>query len=118
MLLSCDVLDERDFWEKIIVVFLGDHGYHHDERGWWNKNTLFERSARAPLLTAAPGMKVGQSTQRLVEFIDILPTLADLYDHRTDPEEQHNLASQKPEMVAELKAKLRQIPSLPGSNAD
>jgi arylsulfatase A-like enzyme len=71
-----DVLDERDLWKKTIVVFLGDPGYHHGERGWWNKNTLFERSARAPLLIAAPGMKGGQSVQSLVEFIDILPTLA------------------------------------------
>jgi uncharacterized sulfatase len=176
-----DVLDELDLWKKTIVVFLGDHGYHHGERGWWNKNTLFERSARAPLLIAAPGIKGGQSTQSLVEFIDILPTLTELcgipapanlpgvslrplmenpglrgkeaaytlitrgkttaeygrrvrtkdwafvqwsdgstelYDHRTDPEEQHNLAALKPEMVAELKAKLRQIPSLPGTSAD
>jgi arylsulfatase A-like enzyme len=118
MLLSCAALDELDLWKKTIVVFLGDHGNHHGERGWWNKNTLFERSARAPLLIAAPGMKGGQSTLSLVEFIDILPTLADLYDHRTDPEEQHNLVALKPEMVAESKAKLRQIPSLPGSNAD
>jgi uncharacterized sulfatase len=171
-----DVLDEMDLWKKTIVVFLGDHGYHHGERGWWNKNTLFERSARAPLLIAAPGKKGGQSTQSLVEFIDILPTLADLcgipapgnlpgvslrpwldnpalqgkdavftmisrgktptengrrvrtqdwafvqwsdgstelYDHRSDPEEQHNLAALKPEMVAELARQLESQPPLP-----
>lgn len=73
-----DVLDQRQLWDKTIVVFLGDHGYHHGERGWWNKNTLFERTCRAPLIIAAPGMKGGQPTRSLVEFIDILPTLADL----------------------------------------
>jgi arylsulfatase A-like enzyme len=36
------------------VVFVGDHGYHTGERQWWNKNTLFERSCRAPLIIAAP----------------------------------------------------------------
>jgi iduronate 2-sulfatase len=73
-----DVLDRHDLWKKTIVVFLGDHGYHHGERGWWNKNTLFERTCRAPLLLAAPGVRGGQRTQALVEFIDLLPTLAAL----------------------------------------
>jgi iduronate 2-sulfatase len=73
-----DVLDELKLWEQTIVVFLGDHGYHHGERGWWNKNTLFERTTRAPLMIAAPGMSGGQRSESLVEFIDILPTLTDL----------------------------------------
>jgi uncharacterized sulfatase len=43
------------------------------------KQTLFERSARAPLLIAGPGVAArGRSTSRIVEFIDIYPTLADL----------------------------------------
>ena len=68
-----DVLDERKLWDNTIVVFLGDHGYHLGERGWWNKDTLFELSARAPLLVHAPGMKAaGQRTGSLVEFVDLV----------------------------------------------
>jgi iduronate 2-sulfatase len=44
---------------------------------WWNKNTLFERSCRAPLVIAAPGMKGGQTSRSLVEFVDLYPTVAD-----------------------------------------
>jgi len=72
-----DALDQHKLWDKTLVIFVGDHGYHTGERQWWNKNTLFERSCRAPLIIAAPGMKGGQTTTSLVEFIDLYPTVAD-----------------------------------------
>lgn len=73
-----DALDKHKLWDKTIVIFVGDHGYHTGERQWWNKNTLFERSCRAPLIIAAPGMKGNQVTRSLAEFIDLYPTVADL----------------------------------------
>jgi len=72
-----DVLDRHQLWDKTLVIFAGDHGYHTGERRWWNKNTLFERSCRAPLIIAAPGGKGGQTTRSLVEFVDLYPTVAD-----------------------------------------
>jgi iduronate 2-sulfatase len=72
-----DALDKHKLWDKTLVIFVGDHGYHTGERNWWNKNTLFERSCRAPLVIAAPGMKGGQTTRSLVEFVDLYPTVAD-----------------------------------------
>lgn len=72
-----DALDQQKLWDKTIVIFVGDHGYHTGERKWWNKNTLFERSCRTPLIIAAPGMKGGQVTRSLVEFVDLYPTVAD-----------------------------------------
>jgi uncharacterized sulfatase len=61
------------------VIFISDHGYHLGERGQWMKQTLFERSARAPLIIAGPGVSAkGRSTTRVVEFLDLYPTLADL----------------------------------------
>lgn len=72
-----EALDKGALWDKTVVVFLGDHGYHTGERQWWNKDTLFERSCRAPLLIVAPGVKGGQTCRSLVEFVDLYPTLAD-----------------------------------------
>ncbi len=72
-----NVLDQRKLWDKSLVIFVGDHGYHTGERNWWNKNTLFERCCRAPLVMAAPGMKGGQTSRSLVEFVDLYPTVVD-----------------------------------------
>jgi iduronate 2-sulfatase len=166
-----DALDNNKLWDKTVVIFVGDNGYHTGERNWWNKNTLFERSCRAPLVIAAPGMKGGQTTRSLVEFVDLYPTVAgfcglaiphktpgkslkpilddpaacikdaaftlvtrgpkdygqsvrtarwrftlwsdgqtELYDHDTDPEENHNVAKANPKVVTELVASLKSLP--------
>jgi len=70
-------LDRLKLWEKIIIIFVGDHGFHLGERGWWNKGTLFELSCRAPFIFVAPGVKPAVC-RSLVEFMDIYPTVTDL----------------------------------------
>jgi arylsulfatase A-like enzyme len=72
-----DTLDRLKLWDRTLVIFISDHGYHLGERQWWNKNTLFDRSCRAPLIIAAPGVKPGRA-KGLVEFVDLYPTIAEL----------------------------------------
>jgi iduronate 2-sulfatase len=62
-----------------IVVLWGDHGWHLGEHAVWGKHTLFEESLRSPLIVSHPGMKkTGESTEAVVETLDLFPTLCDL----------------------------------------
>lgn len=74
-----DALDQTGLSDHTVVIFLGDHGYHLGEHGWWNKQTLFERSARPPLIVLSPGAAGnGKTCVRIVEFVDLYPTIARL----------------------------------------
>ena len=72
-------LAETGAADNTIVILWGDHGWHLGEHSVWGKHTLFEESLRSPLIMSYPGIKrPGQSTNAVVETLDMFPTLCDL----------------------------------------
>ncbi len=73
-----DRLDELGIADNTIIVLWGDHGWKLGEYNSWCKMTNYEIDARVPLIVKAPGMTPGQKCERLVELVDVYPTLCEL----------------------------------------
>ena len=88
-----DALEQSAYADNTIVVFWSDHGWHLGEKRSWRKFSLWEESARTPMIIFDPRHSEtgGQMCQRPVGLIDIFPTLTDLCG-LPDPYEWQNLA--------------------------
>ena len=84
--LVLDALEESKYADNTIVVIWGDHGWHLGEKLRFRKATLWAESTRLPLTIRVPGMKSRQDCSRMVNLIDLYPTLIDLCDLPAKPE--------------------------------
>ncbi len=73
-----DELDRLKLRDNTVIVLWGDHGWKLGEYGCWCKHTNVELDTRAPLIFSGLGVKPGQVSEGLCEFVDIYPTLAEL----------------------------------------
>ncbi len=68
-------------WDNTIICVIGDHGYHLGEHSHWGKYSNFEIGLRTTLMWK-PHQGVaflpGAVSERLVEFVDIYPTMNEL----------------------------------------
>ena len=76
-----DALEKEGLRDNTVIIVWGDHGWHLGDFGVWGKATNYEIATRVPLIIWTPDMKVrGQSTDALVELVDMFPTLCELAD--------------------------------------
>ncbi|MFC2123262.1 sulfatase, partial [Bacteroidota bacterium] len=83
-----DALDRNGLKENTLVVFTSDHGDGAGSHKWAAKLSLYEESSKVPLILKwpahIPSMQVDKN--HLVSQIDILPTILDYADVKTDVE--------------------------------
>ena len=74
-----DKLKETGLDKNTIVVFTSDHGYHLGEKGHWQKQSLYDRATRVPLIISGPGILSNKRIKNSpVELVDLYKTLMDL----------------------------------------
>jgi arylsulfatase A-like enzyme len=74
-----DKLKELKIDDNTIIILWGDHGWKLGEHGSWCKMTNYEIDTKVPLIFSTPQLN-GKSirSDRLVEFVDVYPTLCEL----------------------------------------
>ncbi len=73
-------LDKLEMADHTLIVFTSDHGNMLGDRGRWFKGVMYEGASHIPLLMRAPKSspeKRGHVEDRLVENVDLTPTVLD-----------------------------------------
>lgn len=71
-----NALKKARLYDNTIFVYSADHGLAIGSHGLFGKQSLYEHSAKAPLIFSGPGIPRGQSSA-LVYVLDIFPTVVD-----------------------------------------
>lgn len=74
-----DAIEDNGALDETVIMLWSDHGYHLGDKEHWSKFTLWEESARAPLIVYSPTENsAGKTITTPVELLDIMPTALDL----------------------------------------
>lgn len=84
--LVLDALAKSPARDNTIVVIWGDHGWHLGEKLRFRKAALWAESTRLPLLIRMPGMTAQRDCPRVVNLIDLYPTLIEACGLPAKPE--------------------------------
>jgi len=81
-----NALKENGYWENTLIIFTSDHGDGAAAHKWAAKLSLYEESSKIPMIVVWPGkIPAGKTDNKhLVSQIDILPTMLEFADIKTD----------------------------------
>lgn len=80
-------LEENGLADNTMIVYTTDHGEQLGEHGLWWKQTMYEASARVPLLISWPGvLPEGRRSTNVVSALDVTATLVDAANAPTLPD--------------------------------
>ena len=75
-----NALKTSAYADNTIVILVSDHGYMLGEKNTYQKQALWERANKVPMIIAGPGLPKGEKRQQPVGLIDLYPTMLDLAD--------------------------------------
>ncbi|HET7769202.1 MAG TPA: sulfatase-like hydrolase/transferase [Chloroflexota bacterium] len=71
-------LEENGLAQNTLIVYTTDHGEQAGEHGLWWKQTMYEASARVPMLVSWPGvLPEGQRRRNVTSTLDLTATILD-----------------------------------------
>ena len=74
-----DALNALHLEQSTSVVVQGDHGFSLGRHGRWSKYNMYEDATRVPLLIAVPGQPAPRVVGDVIESLDVMPTVLDLW---------------------------------------
>lgn len=84
-----DAIESAGLLDNTLIVYTSDHGEHLGNRGLWWKSSLYDESAKVPLIMRWPGRLQPASTcERIVNLMDLTATILDLADAPALPNSQ------------------------------
>lgn len=76
--LAGQVLDLAGGRDDTVSIYASDHGEALGERGLWWKSTLYDDSAKVPLIIRGPGFAPGTVDRRAASLLDLSATILSL----------------------------------------
>lgn len=85
-----EAIKESGHGDNTLIVVTSDHGFHMGEKEYLFKNSLWEESARIPLIVSGLDTPEGKECNQPVSLIDMYPTIVDVCGLPTNPNEGGN----------------------------
>lgn len=74
-----DVLEDSAVADNTIVIYTSDHGENMGEHGFWWKNTMYDDSAKVPLIVSWPKVwDQGERRSEVCSLLDVIQTICEV----------------------------------------